>query len=156
MTTIKYKKSKREQSRSYSEFAFERYNKLTDRQLKTVECADDGLRNREPHATTCQESFVACAEFLRGILRTLPMHRDSKHNPTRDSVKLPKGLRIGGRGPARKGKIKLRRGSCGIEDFGWRSYRTAQSILVCFLLFLLDLEFLFGNNLFIGTRIARR
>ncbi|KAF3536931.1 hypothetical protein F2Q69_00022659 [Brassica cretica] len=27
MTTIKYKKSKREQSRSYSEFAFERYNK---------------------------------------------------------------------------------------------------------------------------------
>ncbi|KAF3553418.1 hypothetical protein F2Q69_00012951 [Brassica cretica] len=28
MTTIKYKKSKREQSRSYSEFAFERYNKL--------------------------------------------------------------------------------------------------------------------------------
>ncbi|KAF3570720.1 hypothetical protein F2Q69_00059024 [Brassica cretica] len=27
MTTIKYKKSKREQSRSYSEFTFERYNK---------------------------------------------------------------------------------------------------------------------------------
>ncbi|KAF3570719.1 hypothetical protein F2Q69_00059025 [Brassica cretica] len=27
MTTIKYKKSNREQSRSYSEFTFERYNK---------------------------------------------------------------------------------------------------------------------------------
>ncbi|KAF3512638.1 hypothetical protein F2Q69_00006718 [Brassica cretica] len=30
------------------------------------------------------------------------MHRDSKHNLARDSIKLPKGLKIDGRGPARK------------------------------------------------------
>ncbi|KAF3563480.1 hypothetical protein DY000_02016529 [Brassica cretica] len=30
------------------------------------------------------------------------MHQDSKHNPARDSVKLSKGFKIGGRGPAQK------------------------------------------------------
>ena len=95
---------------------------LTDRQLKTVECADDGRGNREPIATAYQKSFVEFEETLQGILRTLPMQQGSKHDSARDSVILPKGLEVGGRGPSRKGRIAPHQGSRGIKDFGRRRY----------------------------------
>ncbi|KAF3538963.1 hypothetical protein F2Q69_00021939 [Brassica cretica] len=62
MTTIKYKKSKREQSRSYSKFAFERYNKNGGKhEMGSLRSSGDSIEgSRRMHGLTMsRKSSVA-------------------------------------------------------------------------------------------------
>ncbi|KAF3554348.1 hypothetical protein F2Q69_00014330 [Brassica cretica] len=78
MTTIKYKKSKRKQSRSYSEFAFERYNKVseelgryvaTERTNARSLCSDlASARARSLCSDRAEHAFGRCVATLFELL----------------------------------------------------------------------------------------
>ncbi|KAF2535319.1 hypothetical protein F2Q68_00021524 [Brassica cretica] len=80
MTTIKYKKSKREKSRSYSEFAFERYNKRPSEWLELGRYVATELQLRSDRAEWTFGCYVATEPWLElgrycvnlaGFLKTL-------------------------------------------------------------------------------------
>ncbi|KAF2576573.1 hypothetical protein F2Q70_00004687 [Brassica cretica] len=64
MTTIKYKKSKREKSRSYSEFAFERYNKRPSEWLELGRYVATELQLRSDRAEWTFGCYVATEPWL--------------------------------------------------------------------------------------------